>query len=112
MSGRRESLEAAYNEHKHELKHGAKTGTLIKAFNRQPTMAGSSLDDLHSLNDPQFAMAPGPVIEASANKESGSSRPQSYYLGYDEQDKILWFEVNVDSDGDEILGNSGWTSKR
>ncbi|KAJ2503002.1 hypothetical protein GGH96_000601 [Coemansia sp. RSA 1972] len=112
MSGRRESLEEAFAEHKHELSHGAKSGTLIQAFNRLPTMAGSSLDDLHPLNDPNFAQAPGPVIETSMDHKSESKRPQSYYLGFDEQDKILWFEVNVDSEGDEILGKNGWINKR
>ncbi|KAJ1737992.1 hypothetical protein LPJ78_000967 [Coemansia sp. RSA 989] len=106
------SLEAAYKQHKSELTGGVKTGRLIQAFNKQPTLIGESLDDLHSLNDPRFAQAPGPLIDANMRTEGVSRRPTSYYLGYDDNDKILWFQVNVDSQGDEILGESGWKNKR
>ncbi|KAJ2311656.1 hypothetical protein H4S02_001365 [Coemansia sp. RSA 2611] len=107
-----DTLESAYNQHKSELAHGAKTGKLIEAFDQQPTMIGRTLDDMHALTDPQFAQAPGPVVDAQMNREGRTHRRQSYYLGYDDRDRILWFEVNVDAAGDEVLGENGWMAKR
>ncbi|KAJ2157116.1 hypothetical protein GGF46_004734 [Coemansia sp. RSA 552] len=105
-----EWLTEAYDKHKDDLGKGARSGALIAAFDMQPTLMGYDLDDMRSLEDPGFVQAPGPLIDAAKTRQ-GDRRLSSYYLGYDDADKILWFQIDVTPEGDEVIGDNGWKDK-
>ncbi|KAJ2079596.1 hypothetical protein H4R24_003668 [Coemansia sp. RSA 988] len=109
------NLEAAYNKNKVELTSRPKTAALIKAFGAPPTLMGYSLDDLRSQANPGFVQAPGPVVDTPTTAQMTSSKqPPSYYLGYNDNDenRILWFKVDVTNEGEEIISDSGWRNKQ
>ncbi|KAI7831021.1 hypothetical protein BX661DRAFT_92128, partial [Kickxella alabastrina] len=76
-----------------------------------PTYMGSSLDHLIRRDDPDFAnQMPGIVLGNNDNADS-AGQPH-FYLAYDGNDasgnKILWFQVQVNTDGDEVIMSHGW----
>ncbi|PIA15344.1 hypothetical protein COEREDRAFT_82095 [Coemansia reversa NRRL 1564] len=105
------TLEEAYNKNMSKLKNNPKTGVLVEVFGKPPPLMGYSLNDLRSPSNPGFVEAPGPVVDAPTSAQMSSSKqPPSYYLAYNdnEANRMLWFQVNVNDNNDEIISNSGW----
>ncbi|KAJ2610149.1 hypothetical protein H4S08_003738 [Coemansia sp. RSA 1365] len=105
------TLEATYNKNISKLENKPKSGVLVEVFGNPPPLMGYSLNDLRSPSNPGFVQAPGPVVDAPNSAQMSSSKqPPSYYLAYNdnEANRMLWFQVDVNDEGDEIISNSGW----
>ncbi|KAJ1725040.1 hypothetical protein LPJ53_000766 [Coemansia erecta] len=94
-----------------------------------PTLMGSTLDTLQSTSAPGFAaQMPGIVLGVPSKTPAAASsaaegdvhiqqvqeqQQPNYYIAYDDKDnnKVLWFHVQVTPDGDESLLEHGWKNK-
>ncbi|KAJ1956068.1 hypothetical protein EC988_001537 [Linderina pennispora] len=65
-----------------------------------PELLGTSPDHLQP--PPAVAMMPGIAMD----KADGDT--PSFYVGYTGDDKILWFKIQPDSNGNEQVVQSGW----
>ncbi|KAJ2722150.1 hypothetical protein GGI07_003486 [Coemansia sp. Benny D115] len=78
-----------------------------------PALMGSTLGSLKSTSSPDFAaQMPGIVFGGGSDAQAASNEPPKYYMAYDGEDnKVLWFQVEVTPDGDEIITGHGWQDK-
>ncbi|KAJ1852446.1 hypothetical protein H4R99_003672 [Coemansia sp. RSA 1722] len=111
------SISATYQENASLFTNLSPAGNVARLFG-PPKLIGSSLDNLVSTQDPSaIAIMPGIAMggenAASANQATGEQEQlkTQYYLAYDDKDKILWFQVQITPNGDEILTDHGWKEK-
>ncbi|KAJ2105517.1 hypothetical protein IW146_008189 [Coemansia sp. RSA 922] len=109
-----------------QFKPGMRSSNVLAAFGA-PEYMGTSLDNLKSPGSaavPMPGIALGEPAEQVAQVAMGSgetktlpiskNEPQSqeYYIAYEANDnKVLWFQVKVDDNGDEVLDNHGLKDK-
>ncbi|KAJ1992024.1 hypothetical protein GGI25_005685 [Coemansia spiralis] len=93
---------STYKTHESEFGKGKEIEAASKYFGK-PQLMGKTLDSLHSTDAPDFntSVMPGIVLGTGA-----ASQP-SYYLAYTDGTTKVWFHVEVNADGDEVIVEHG-----
>ncbi|KAJ1642531.1 hypothetical protein J3B02_001243 [Coemansia erecta] len=117
MSTSSSDISAKYHENSSQFTTSSPATNVLKLFG-PPKLMGNDLDNLVPVQSPggvnvMPGIAMGGDTSVSANQDSSGEHQQNqYYLAYDDKDKILWFQVQVNPNGEEVLSSHGWKVKQ
>ncbi|KAJ2546166.1 hypothetical protein EV175_005701 [Coemansia sp. RSA 1933] len=106
MSNTESDVVSVYKEHEREFGKDKEIEVASQYFGK-PQLMGKSLDTLYSTDAPGFAATVMPGIVLGSDTVS----TPSYYLAYtnpgDSDSRKVWFHVQVNPDGDEVIVDHG-----
>ncbi|KAJ2749663.1 hypothetical protein H4S06_004569 [Coemansia sp. BCRC 34490] len=101
---------SVYRAHEGEFASGKEIETASQYFGR-PQLMGTSLDAMHSTDEPDFAAAVMPGIVLGSGTQPSAT--PSYFLAYTDRGTgtgtagTVWFHVKVNAEGEEVIVDHG-----